>query len=83
MAASHRFPIESCLADAVTLGTGALTVDGVLFVAEHGKIRERDRWSAQLNPSIIDAVRAYGERVARRETRIDIESHRARVETAA
>ena len=36
LAASHRFPIKSKIADALTLGTGKLAVDGVLLVAEHG-----------------------------------------------
>jgi hypothetical protein len=36
LAASHRFSIKSNIADALTLGTGKLAVDGVLLVAEHG-----------------------------------------------
>ena len=36
LAASHRFPIKTRIADALTLGTGRLAVDGVLLVAEHG-----------------------------------------------
>jgi hypothetical protein len=36
LAASHRFPIKSKIADALTLGTGTLAVEGVLLVAEHG-----------------------------------------------
>jgi hypothetical protein len=36
LAASHRFPIKPTIADALTLGTGRLAVDGVLLVAEHG-----------------------------------------------
>ncbi|MFO0890404.1 MAG: hypothetical protein U0790_14835 [Isosphaeraceae bacterium] len=36
LAASHRFPIKGKIADALTLGTGKLAVDGVLLVAEHG-----------------------------------------------
>ena len=36
LAASHRFPIYSNIADTLTLGTGRLAVDGVLLVAEHG-----------------------------------------------
>src|SRR5262249_1712414 len=36
LAASHRFPIKSKIADALTLGTGKLAVEGVLLVAEHG-----------------------------------------------
>jgi hypothetical protein len=36
LAASHRFPIKMKIAEALTLGTGTLAVDGVLLVAEHG-----------------------------------------------
>ena len=36
LAASHRFPIYSNIADTLTLGTGTLAVDGVLLIAEHG-----------------------------------------------
>jgi uncharacterized repeat protein (TIGR03806 family) len=36
LAASHRFPVFSSVAGALTLGTGQLAVDGVLLVAEHG-----------------------------------------------
>jgi hypothetical protein len=36
LAASHRFPIEPNIAEALTLGSGKLAVDGVLLVAEHG-----------------------------------------------
>jgi hypothetical protein len=36
LAASHRFPIKANIAEALTLGTGRLAVDGVLLIAEHG-----------------------------------------------
>ncbi len=36
LAASHRFPIKASIADALTLGSGKLAVEGVLIVAEHG-----------------------------------------------
>ena len=36
LAASHRFRIGTNIADALTLGTGTLAVDGVLLIAEHG-----------------------------------------------
>jgi len=36
LAASHRFRIATNITDALTLGTGALAVDGVLLIAEHG-----------------------------------------------
>ena len=37
LTASHRFPLAPTIADALTLGTGSLAVDGVLLVAEHGQ----------------------------------------------
>ncbi len=36
LAASRRFPIKPTIAEALTLGTGQLAVDGVLLIAEHG-----------------------------------------------
>ena len=36
LAASHRFRVATNIADALTLGTGSLAVDGVLLIAEHG-----------------------------------------------
>jgi len=36
LAASHHFPIYDTIADALTLKTGKLAVDGILIVAEHG-----------------------------------------------
>ncbi|MFM8879327.1 MAG: hypothetical protein ACKOKG_09375, partial [Verrucomicrobiota bacterium] len=36
LAASHRFRIATNIADAVTLGTGRLAVEGELLIAEHG-----------------------------------------------
>jgi hypothetical protein len=36
LAASHRFPITSSIAGALTLGSGGLAVEGVLLIAEHG-----------------------------------------------
>jgi hypothetical protein len=37
LAASHRFRVSETIADALTLGTGRLAVDGVLLIAEHGE----------------------------------------------
>ena len=36
LAATHGFPVFDRIADALTLGTGKLAVDGVLLIAEHG-----------------------------------------------
>ena len=36
LAASHGFRVSETIDDALTLGTGALAVDGVLLIAEHG-----------------------------------------------
>jgi hypothetical protein len=36
LAEQYKFPIYDTVADALTLGTGKLAVDGVLLVAEHG-----------------------------------------------
>ena len=36
LAASHGFRLSDSIADALTLGTEALAVDGVLLIAEHG-----------------------------------------------
>ncbi len=37
LAAQHGFVIHTNVADTLTLGTGRLAVDGVLFIIEHGK----------------------------------------------
>ena len=36
LAASHRFPIKTSIAEALTLGSDQLAVDGILLIAEHG-----------------------------------------------
>src|SRR5215470_18925628 len=36
LASAYGFPVTKSIADALTLGTGKLAVDGVLLVAEHG-----------------------------------------------
>lgn len=41
----HAVPRHEKIADALTLGTGKLAVDGVLLVAEHGKYPESDTGS--------------------------------------
>src|SRR5437773_3668199 len=35
LASAYGFPVRKSIADALTLGTGKLAVDGVLLVAEH------------------------------------------------
>lgn len=42
LAKEHGFPIYDNVADALTLRTGKLAVDGVLLIAEHGKYEESD-----------------------------------------
>ena len=42
LAKKYGFPIHDTLADALTLGTGKLAVDGVLLVAEHGNYPKSD-----------------------------------------
>jgi hypothetical protein len=37
MSKRHNVPIHSTIADALTLGTGKLAVDGVVIIGEHGK----------------------------------------------
>src|SRR5947207_15960364 len=37
LSAAYKFPIVPSIADALTLGTGKLAVDGVLTVCEHGE----------------------------------------------
>jgi hypothetical protein len=37
LAASHRFPIGTNIAETLTLGTGRLAVEGLLLIAEHGR----------------------------------------------
>jgi hypothetical protein len=47
LAASHRFPICSNIAQALTLGTDTLAVDGVLLIAEHGNYPHSNSGSTQ------------------------------------
>jgi hypothetical protein len=42
-AARHGVPIYSSIAEALTLGTGRLAVDGVVIIGEHGKYPKNDR----------------------------------------
>jgi hypothetical protein len=47
LAAAHGFPICTNVADALTLGTGSLAVDGILLVAEHGQYPRSETGSIQ------------------------------------
>ena len=51
LAASHRFSIKSRIADALTLGTGRLAVDGVLLVGSTATTRSRHG-----EPSVSEAT---------------------------
>jgi hypothetical protein len=42
LAQEYKFPIYESVADALTLKSGKLAVDGVLLIAEHGKYPESD-----------------------------------------
>jgi hypothetical protein len=43
LSAAYAFPVVKSIADALTLGTGQLAVDGVLMVAEHGDYPENEK----------------------------------------
>jgi hypothetical protein len=47
LVAEYRFPIYDTVSNALTLGAGALAVDGVLLVAEHGQYPRSDTGSIQ------------------------------------
>jgi len=49
LATAYNFPVAKSIADALTLGTGKLSVDGVLLVAEHGDYPFNDK-QQQLYP---------------------------------
>lgn len=49
LAAAYGFPVTKTIADALTLGTGKLAVDGVVIVCEHGEYPHNDR-QQQLYP---------------------------------
>ena len=42
-AARHGVPIHATIADALTLGTGRLAVDGVVIIGEHGKYPKNEK----------------------------------------
>ena len=49
LSTAYHFPVTKSIADALTLGTGKLSVDGVLMVAEHGEYPFNDK-QQQLYP---------------------------------
>jgi hypothetical protein len=49
LSAAYKFPIVPSIADALTLGTGKLAVDGVLIICEHGDYPFNDK-QQQLYP---------------------------------
>jgi len=49
LAASYGFPVTKSIADALTLGTGKLAVDGVVIVCEHGEYPHNEK-QQQLYP---------------------------------
>lgn len=49
LSTAYGFPVKSSIADALTLGTGKLAVDGVLLVGEHGDYPFNDK-QQQLYP---------------------------------
>lgn len=68
LAAAYGFPVVRSIADALTLGTGRLAVDGVVLVAEHGNYPFNDR-QQQLYPRFeffqqaVDVFRKSGRAV--------------------
>jgi hypothetical protein len=68
LAQAYGFPVTKSIADALTLGTGKLAVDGVLLVAEHGNYPFNDK-QQQLYPryefhqQVVDVFRKSGRSV--------------------
>jgi hypothetical protein len=68
LSTAYKFPVVKSIADALTLGTGKLAVDGVLLVAEHGNYPFNDK-QQQLYPryefhqQVVDVFRASGRAV--------------------
>src|SRR6516164_1529026 len=65
---AYGFPVMKSIAEALTLGTGKLAVDGVLLVAEHGNYPFNDK-QQQLYPrfefhqQVVDVFRKSGRSV--------------------
>lgn len=49
LSAAYGFPVMKTIAEALTLGTGKLAVDGVLLIAEHGRYPHNEK-NQQLYP---------------------------------
>src|SRR4051812_18288771 len=68
LSTAYDFPVTKSIADALTLGSGKLNVDGVLMVAEHGEYPFNDK-QQQLYPryeffsQIVDVFRKSGRSV--------------------
>ena len=68
LSTAYGFPVMKSIAEALTLGTGKLAVDGVLLVAEHGNYPFNDR-QQQLYPrfefhqQVVDVFRKSGRAV--------------------
>src|SRR5690242_7149137 len=65
LGSAYGFPVVKSIAEALTLGTGKLAVDGVLLVAEHGNYPFNDK-QQQLYPrfefhqQVVDVFRKSG-----------------------
>ena len=68
LGSAYGFPVVKSIAEALTLGTGKLAVDGVLLVAEHGNYPFNDK-QQQLYPrfefhqQVVDVFRKSGRSV--------------------
>jgi hypothetical protein len=65
LSTAYGFPVVKTIAEALTLGTGKLAVDGVLLIAEHGNYPHNEK-SQQLYPrfeffeQVVDIFRKSG-----------------------
>src|SRR5437762_10943818 len=65
LASAYGFPVKKSIADALTLGTGKLAVDGVLLVAEHGNHPINDKQQQrypryEFHQQVVDVFRKSG-----------------------
>lgn len=68
MAAKHGYRICPTVAEALTLGTGKLAVDGVILIGEHGKYPDNEKGQKmypryELYKQVVDVFRASGRSV--------------------